>query len=82
MFERVYHSGWRAQEEKRCDFILTTLFAYYGEHPRKMPEEYVRITETDGIERGVCDFLASMTDSYSIDTFNDLFVPKVFSVRS
>lgn len=82
MFARVYHSGWRAEEEKRCDFVLTTLFAYYGEHPREMPEEYIRIAEAEGIARGVCDFLASMTDSYSIDTFNGLFVPNDFPVRS
>lgn len=82
MFEHVYRSGWRFEEEKRCDFILSTLFAYYGEHPEEMPEEYVRITQQDGIERGVCDFLASMTDSYSIDTFNELFVPNYFPVRS
>lgn len=82
MFARVYRSGWRFEEEKRCDFILTSLFDYYGGHPEKMPEEYVRIAEADGIERGVCDFLASMTDSYSIDTFHELFVPKMFAVRS
>ena len=82
MFEHVYRSGWRFEEEKRCDFILSTLFAYYGEHPQEMPDEYVRITQRDGIERGVCDFLASMTDSYSIDTFNELFVPNYFPVRS
>ncbi|MBE0600732.1 MAG: deoxyguanosinetriphosphate triphosphohydrolase, partial [Firmicutes bacterium] len=61
---------------------LSTLFDYYGGHPGEMPVEFVRITETDGIGRGVCDFLASMTDSYIIDIFNELFVPKVFTVRS
>ncbi len=82
MFAKVYHSGWRFEEEARCDFILTTLFEHYSKRPGEMPEEFVRISETDGTDRGVCDFLASMTDSYIIDTFNELFVPNVFPVRS
>jgi dGTPase len=82
MFARVYRSGQRAEEEARCDFVLATLFDYYCGRPREMPEEYSAIAETVGTQRGVCDFLACMTDSYIIDTFTELFVPKFFSVRS
>jgi dGTPase len=37
LFERVYNDSWRAQEEKRCDFVLTSLFAHYCENPTQMP---------------------------------------------
>lgn len=82
LFERVYHDGWRAEEEGRCDFILSTLFAYYGKHPGQMPEEYVAVANAESTQRGVCDFLACMTDSYIVDLFTERFVPKNFSVRS
>jgi len=82
LFARVYHDGWRAEEEARCDFVLTTLFDYYGRHPEQMPEEYVTVAKAEGTQRSVCDFLACMTDSYVIDLFTDRFVPKNFSVRS
>lgn len=82
LFDRVYHDGWRAEEETRCDFILTTLFEYYNKHPERMPDEYVAVAATDGTQRGVCDFLACMTDSYIIDLFTERFVPKHFPVRS
>ena len=82
LFARVYHDGWRAEEEGRCDFILTTLFDYYSQHPEQMPEEYMAVADTDGTQRGVCDFLACMTDSYIVDLFTERYVPQNFSVRS
>ncbi len=81
LFEHVYFDGWRAPEEERCDFTLTALYEYYSKHPQKMPAEYISIADTQGIPRGVADFLAGMTDSYAISLFTDRFVPKVFSVE-
>jgi dGTPase len=48
MFEKVYRDGWRDPEEKRCDFILRTLFDYFCGHPGEMPEEYILITLAAG----------------------------------
>ena len=78
MFEKVYRDGWRDPEEKRCDFILRTLFHYFCDHPGEMPEEYILITYRDGLERGVADFLAGMTDRYATRKFTELFVPASF----
>ena len=78
MFERVYRDGWRDPEEKRCDFIIRTLFDYFSEHPGDMPEEYLVITYRDGLERGVADFLSGMTDRYATRKFTELFVPSAF----
>ena len=78
MFEKVYRDGWRDPEEKRCDFILRTLFRYFCDHPGEMPEEYILITYRDGLERGVADFLSGMTDRYATRKFTELFVPASF----
>ena len=78
MFEKVYRDGWRDPEEKRCDFIIRTLFGYFCEHPGEMPEEYIVITYRDGLERGVGDFLSGMTDRYATRKFTELFVPSSF----
>jgi dGTPase len=82
LFERVYRDSWRAEEEARCDFVLTTMFTHYGKHPDEMPDEYRVIAETEGTERGVCDFLAGMTDGYAIDLFKERFIPRNFSVET
>ena len=78
MFEKVYRDGWRDPEEKRCDYIIRTLFSYFCEHSGEMPEEYIMIAYRDGTERGVADFLSGMTDRYATRTFTELFVPSSF----
>ena len=80
MFQRVYMDAWRKEEERRCDHVIASLFAYYMEHPGKMPLEYVQISYRDGIERAVTDFLACMTDRYALRTYQELFVPVSFPV--
>ena len=81
LFARVYNDSWRAQEEKRCDFVLTSLYTHYCENPTSMPPEYVQIVYREGVDRAVCDFLACMTDRYATDDFTALFVPNDFAIR-
>ena len=81
LFANVYNDAWRAQEEKRCDFVLEALYNHYCQNPTAMPDEYVQIAYREGIGRGVCDFLACMTDRYAIDDFTALFVPNDFAIR-
>jgi dGTPase len=42
-----------------------------------MPEEYIWLIEEKGQkpERVVCDYIAGMTDQYSVRKFEELFVP-------
>ncbi len=79
MFEKVYRDSWRAAEEARCDHVLRGLFAYYTQHPGKMPMEYVMIGYQEGTERGVADFLSGMTDRYAVRTYRQLFIPSGFA---
>ena len=79
LFERVYQDGWREEEEKKCDHVLTSLYAYYLENPASMPLEYVTASYRDGTQRSVVDYLASMTDRFALRTFERLFVPTRFA---
>ena len=81
LFRRVYHDGWRAKEEKRCDYTLRALFQYFLENPGAMPDEYLAIVYREGAERAVCDYLACMTDRYAIELFEEVFVPNDFPKR-
>ena len=80
LFEKVYLDSWRKDEEERCDHVISALFAYFMEHPGKMPLEYVQISYRDGTERAVTDFLACMTDRYALRTYQQLFIPASFPV--
>ena len=48
---------------------------FYSKNPEKMPEEFLSIANDEGVERAVCDYIAGMSDNYSVKIFNQLFVP-------
>lgn len=80
LFKNVYQDQWRSSEESKCDFIISTLFKYFMEHPADMPLEYVTIAYREGTERAVVDYIASMTDRFATRLFQKLFVPESFAV--
>lgn len=79
MFAHVYQAEWRAKEERKCDFVVRTLYNYFLEKPAQMPLEFVEIDYRDGITRAVCDYIACMTDRYATELFKKIFVPTAFS---
>lgn len=78
MFENVYSRDWAKNETQKAEHIIRELIGYYMEHPGQMPNEYVEIVYREGLSRGVCDYIACMTDAYAIKTFQQLFVPPFF----
>jgi len=79
MFEAVYTNSVAKAQDGRAREMLGHLFRYFEQHPEAMPEFYRNNIERDGIARCVCDFVSGMTDRYAIDTYKDLFVPRVWS---
>ena len=78
LFERVYQNPIAKSEDSKAKELLIKLFEYYVAHPEKMPQTYTENLEGEGVERCVCDFLSGMTDRYAIETYNELFVPKIW----
>ena len=63
-------------ERSKATFILENVLNYYLKNYRNMPELFVKISQNEGVERGVADYVAGMTDDYCIDVFNKIYVPK------
>lgn len=81
MFERVYtHPTAKGQDDKVTQMI-DFLYEYFCKHADKIPQEYRKYIETDGVCRAVADYIAGMTDRFAIGCFADLFVPKVWSYK-
>ncbi len=76
MFIAVYKNPVCKGEEVKAVAMLEQIYAHYTEHPDEMPEQYVGIAENEGIDRAVCDYIAGMSDNYSVKIFNQLYVPK------
>ena len=78
MFANVYTNPKAKSEEVKAKKMLTELYCYYLENADMLPEEYQYLMEkkNQSRERTVCDYIAGMTDGYSIAVFKDIFVPK------
>ena len=75
MFTAVYTNPVCKGEEKKAVNMLINIYNYYTGHIDEMPEEYIKIAQSDGEERAVCDYIAGMSDTYALKIFNKLFVP-------
>lgn len=76
MFERVYRETRTVAEKDKAQFIIRYLFEYFYTNKDKLPLLYLEISERDGIETAVADFISGMTDDYAVDLFTSLCVPK------
>ena len=76
MFESVYTNPNAKQEEAKAIALVEKLYSYFIEHPDKMPEEYQDIIRESDTDRAVCDYISGMSDSYAVDLYTELFVPK------
>ena len=77
MFEKVYLSHNLKEERNKAKFILEELIEYYMKNIDKMPALYKKISEVEGNERAVADYIAGMSDDYCLSLFNKIYVPKL-----
>ena len=82
MFESVYTNPVAKKEESKADEMLQQLFEYYLKHIEQLPEEFKYLIHECGEneEQVVCDYIAGMSDQYSVNTFQKLFIPKSWTM--
>jgi len=78
MFRNVYENPAAKREEEKAVKMLTGLYEYYTDHPEDMSREYRYLIRDRNVpvEQAVCDYIAGMTDQYSMDKFRKIFIPK------
>ncbi len=76
MFERVYRAAPTIAEKDKAGNIVKYLYDYFYRNKDEMPWLYVEISERDGLEVAVGDYISGMTDEYAIDYFSKLCIPK------
>jgi dGTPase len=81
MFDAVYHNPTAKGEESKVKGILGPTLEYYTQHTDKLPREYRAIAEEEGALVAATDYVSGMTDSFAIAAFEDLFIPKSWSVK-
>ncbi len=78
MFKNVYTNPVCKGEEKKAEALIKSLFAYYTEHPNAMPPLFWQIAIEEGAARAACDYVASMSDSYVLSVYHQIFIPKAW----
>lgn len=77
MFENVYHNSDAQSETDRAQNMLRSLYLHFVKHPEELPSDYIALMEEgDPLERVVCDYIACMTDRFSIAVYKKIFIPK------
>ena len=81
LFEKVYRNPKAKGEESKVSNILGGIWEHYVNNPEKLPEDYKRIADEEGVERAVCDYVSGMTDDYAIEQFGNIYIPKAWKVK-
>ncbi len=81
MFQRVYLTPEARSEEGKADRMISTMYKYFCENVKQLPEMYVKLLDRFPLETVVCDYISSMTDRYAVHVFDSLFVPKGFLLQ-
>ena len=81
LFDNVYFNPIaKSEETKACDMI-SKMYEYFCKNTDKIPFEYRKNLDVNSsVERTVCDYIGCMTDRYAVQTFENLFIPKKWTI--
>lgn len=82
MFTHVYLDSEAKAEEIKAMQMIIELYQYFCEHPEVLPRHYILKVEKNetNMEQIVCDYIAGMTDSYSVKIFQEIFIPNSWQI--
>ena len=68
-------------EKEKVRNMLTFLYNYYLENTDQMDDEFIRLIKNgEHKDTVVCDYIACMTDRFSITAFKRLFIPTSWNI--
>lgn len=75
LYKRLYRHSKVERMRVKAERFMTLLFENYMENPTLLPERHQQRFDKYGIERVICDYIASMTDRYAQDEYKRLYEP-------
>lgn len=80
LFDRVYTNPKAKSEESKVFGLVEGLFRHFTYNINKLPSEYQTIAREQSPKRAATDYIASMTDHFAVSTYNNIFIPKFWSI--
>lgn len=81
LYRTVYKGSKAKEEEGKAEDMIEMLFNYLCNHPDVIPGEFRFIMREEGIKRAAADYLAGMSDTFAVDFYKQLFIPKGWDTR-
>ena len=81
MFSALYVNPTVKSEERKAEELVTVLFEWYREDPVRLPAEAQAIAWQEGPDRAIADHLASMTDNYVVELYQQIFIPRRWELK-
>lgn len=76
MFEHVYLNKEAKGEEDKAQKIIERLYMHFIKHPEEIPEA---IHSKSGLQEGVKDYIAGMSDRYAVKMYKELYIPRYWA---
>jgi len=75
-------TGPAKEDDHKVYFVIERLFSHFTNHPDALPSALLAICErhSDNVECAVVDYIAGMTDRYALKIFNQIYVPRTWSM--
>ncbi|MEG1609504.1 MAG: deoxyguanosinetriphosphate triphosphohydrolase [Clostridia bacterium] len=80
MFEKVYNVNGSSVENVKAYKVVEYLYEHFYNNQQLMPIGYYEMTDKYPLQMVVCDYIASMSDTYAINLFSNLVIPKRWDV--
>ena len=80
MFDNVYVGSLAKEQEGKAMDAVKFMFEYFMGHAELLPPLYLSIAENEGVERAVVDYISSMSDTYAVNIFKELTIPKAWNL--
>ncbi len=73
--DNLYHHHRVVRMTEKGKRFIKELFKLYTDRPEQLPLHVRKRAQQGGLYRAVCDYIAGMTDRYTLDEYNRLFSP-------
>jgi len=75
LYKKLYRHYRVVRMSVRAERVISELFNAYRAEPAVLPDHVQAVIEKRGLERTICDYVAGMTDRYTIEEHQKLFNP-------
>jgi dGTPase len=69
LYDNLYYSPALSDEKDDAERVVTTLFAFWMDHPESLPHNYQDKARAESLPRVICDYIAGMTDPFILEQY-------------